>query len=1076
MFPNLVLRHCWATRLSSLRSTNSIGSHPATAGRPPPTPLFAACFSALRYAATLQTFPNHGSGEATARRQTHTYVGPQATENSNHPSDVEVSPHQSAIVVSGESEIRSQSSQSTYETGTDQSGILLDLGDGGEQFSGASGFWPSQPSKTKDDDSKLAEVAQEEHSSLAATQWQPVSLRSRVPPRKIDLSGVDPAGRWQATHVSHTPTHVDESFGNFRTVSSTPIRAILVEYMQKVEPWIEEFRREYKRFEHSDDDLRRLAEALEQTFDTDTTQYLQNRGFDPSDVVAWGWILDSSTGDLAAKRYVAWTAVLRNNSRPGVPLSIPLQILRAQYIGTIAYGQFLACMVQQAENPAINAQHKEPLDRHPTTGTHVTDGRGADEDTTDEAVAGDTGYTTLQHEWDLTSAMLLVVRLLRHARLVAPSTLPDIAKLTSRLLFVHHRRQHVHQRLCFMANRILSLVALPANRNPFLAVPHQQAAQVSLVKAMVALKPQIPINREGYRALIRVQLVHQKTEDEKAWANAKSQKWPPWRHDKTGMDERRELFGKESRASRLLRRMQEAGFTHGDWEHQAAILTGWDIDGSPTIQTRSILPTFGSNFTNFFAAKVSPNTSSALWEARINATRSVREAWACFLSFMKDRANQSKSDSFSAYAAMFEKLFARPVTTDRQSMEHALPGDGRETFPDPLSQSELIYIESEPPNVLQLYQYMRADGINPGGRLLARLIGQAHTLRDGFGYLQDSSFDEVKKDVLRYAYKYDNDFLELKLDATPPHVVAALVNLLCRSAREGSPPFAPSRDTWRDLKSHTADPQRYALDLLRRSRCKSTLAWNNALQGVLARITGDIKSSPHNRALVRRSSVTADTIEKIIKHMKKNRLQLTFMTFRVVCDFRRLRLLPPLWHWVPQKTLSSTKDLFMQVAFDDSKVLWSDMVSSQPLVTVPSPEDLRMMVEFLGFAEDLQGLLELAEWIHKHSQELRGGFEGRRLGEQMMRMTMMVMRMFLEGQWDSMSGNDDTTSVNPEQLQQVSEWCAALGWPEAQEVEGFKADRPAYLKRLRLLKRTMRRVSANHARMQQGHRTDGVNN
>ena len=1009
------------------------------------------------------------------RRQVHSHVRPAATKHDNLPSDTESSSYQSATtpvsVVS-----TPQLLQPSHDIGLDQTSILLDLGDGRQQFPGASGFWPHQPGNSKDNDSDLAEVAQEVRPSLTAARWQPLSLRSRVPPRKIDLSGVDPAGRWQATHVSHVPTHVDESFGTFRTVSSTPIRGILVEYMQKVEPWIEEFRREYKRFEHNVDDLHRLDEALEQTFNPEIIQHLQSRGYDPSDVVAWGWILDSSTGDLAAKRYVVWTAVLRERSRPDMPLTIPLQILRADHIGKIAYGQFMACMREQAERSAIIALNEEPRHRNPTADTHVAAEHDAEEDATDDDAADNTGSSRLQHEWDLTSAMLLVVRLLRHARMVSPSSLSNITALASQLLFMHHKRQHVHQRLCFMANRILSLVALPASHSPMLAVPHQQKAQISLVTAMVALKPQIPINREGYRALIRVQLVHQKTEDEKAWANAKSQKWPPWRHDKTGMDERRELVGKESRASKLLRRMQEAGFTHGDWERRASILAGWDIDGSPTIQTRKILPSFGTSFTNFFAAKAPPNTSSALWDARITATRSVREAWACFLSFTKDRANQSKSDSFNVYAAMFEKLFARPVTTDRQTMEHALPGDGRETFPDPLSQSELIYLETEPPNVLQLYQYMKADGIKPGGHLLARLVEQAPTLHDGFRYLQDSSFDEVKKDVLRNAHKYDNDFLELKLDATPPHTVAALVNLLCRSAREGSPEVVSGRETWRDLRSHAGDPQRYALDLLRRSRCRSTLAWNNALQGVLARITGDIKSSPHNRAIVRRSNVTADTIEKIVWHMKRNRLPLSFMTFRVVCNFRRLRLLPPLWHWVPQKTLSNTKDLFMQVAFDDSKVMWSQVMSSQPLVTVPSPEDLRIMVEFLGFAEDIEGLLELSEWIHRYSDELRGGFEGRRLGEQMMRMTMIVLRMFLEGQWDSMSGTNDTASIDSDQMQQVSEWCAALGWPEAQDVEGFKADRPAYLKRLRLLKRTRRRVIANHGRMQQGHGTDEDNN
>ena len=94
--------------------------------------------------------------------------------------------------------------------------------------------------------------------------------------------------------------------------------------------------------------------------------------------------------------------------------------------------------------------------------------------------------------------------------------------------------------------------------------------------------------------------------------------------------------------------------------------------------------------------------------ARITATRSVREAWACFLSFTKDRANHSKSDSFNAYAAMFEKLFAN-TSDDRYANRYSTPYLVTVAKPFRIlcrNRSSFI-IESEPPDVLQLYQYMR---------------------------------------------------------------------------------------------------------------------------------------------------------------------------------------------------------------------------------------------------------------------------------------------------------------------------------------------------------------------------------
>ena len=407
-----------------------------------------------------------------------------------------------------------------------------------------------------------------------------------------------------------------------------------------------------------------------------TLKYLNSRGYDAEDVVTWSWIVTSDHADKAIRRLIAVNEEKRSQGKAEVPRWVTLQLLRAQHINASAFTHLVSSLLESSASHPLLPDPAQPY--LPVAHPCPEDYRNT--------------------SWDSDSATLLMVRLLRHARLVNPAAIEDIATLACRLVLPHRQhRPEGFERLCYACNRILSLTSLPAGVRPFHSVAHQQRAQLTLVKAMMQQNPEVPLNREGYRALIKVQLAHEKLDEEKVWVEAQGEGWPPWPKAKLGIEQGIEYPGKESRAMTVLRRMREAGYAHHTWEKVASVLAGWDTDRSPTIQTRHILRIArGAPLPEAFPHKPSSPLVAELWAARVIATRSVREAWACFTSYCKTVDKPSRR--YEPYRAMFSKLIARQRTAQLGNKK-VLPGDAKETFPDPSSPRDLVYIESQPPTV-----------------------------------------------------------------------------------------------------------------------------------------------------------------------------------------------------------------------------------------------------------------------------------------------------------------------------------------------------------------------------------------
>ncbi|CAG8896922.1 unnamed protein product [Penicillium nalgiovense] len=115
-------------------------------------------------------------------------------------------------------------------------------------------------------------------------------------------------------------------------------------------------------------------------------------------------------------------------------------------------------------------------------------------------------------------------------------------------------------------------------------------------------------------------------------------------------------------------------------------------------------------------------------------------------------------------------------------MSHALPGDGREVHPEPASARDIIYVPTEPPNVDELLDQMRAQGLRPSGRFLGLLLQSAISLRSGLHYLQCSGLPSAQIEALSIVRAKPSKYHTLDLEAfheLSDLVFASFVKFLC---------------------------------------------------------------------------------------------------------------------------------------------------------------------------------------------------------------------------------------------------------------------------------------------------------
>jgi len=609
--------------------------------------------------------------------------------------------------------------------------------------------------------------AKKAHSNLKSTPNQERKRNSKQIPTPSEylsktlqkhVFGQQEHSSLRTFHYGSRKTHGRPS----RTIS---LQITLAEYIRLVDPLVSGYSSHATLSETGNN----LDTAIAHVFRPETYAYLVTRGYDVEDVVSWAWVLKSQDIRQAITRMLVLESDSQARQRTEIPVFIPLLLLKEHHLDAQSFRLLLVHalhLMSGQPSPPINSLYR------------------ARETIEEPSPAQSRPRITLG------TCVVIVDRLVRHARQVWPRALPTIATVFARFLTRPHAKkskksnmsqQKLDRGTTEKFNTCLWLLSMPTKVNPFRAASIQQQAQFELLKSMASQKPVLPLSRRGYQAIVAVQLAHKKTLAERQSAELKSPSWPPWKEEKLGMDAQRGNEGLQSRAMNVLAQMLEAGYSHRVWEKTSTILAGWDTDRSPTVQTRTLVPRPASLSS---ATDDGTDNYAAIWAARIRATRTVREAWACFLSYQ----DQGLPPNPTIYAEMCAKLIYRQMAIKRRFDEtgQALPGDGPEVHAEPASARDVIYVHTEPPTIEDLLQEMFSHGFRPSGRFLALLLRSAPTFRTGLDYLRHSELSQKQVAALCVVWGQPSDCpksLAKALGSIPDTVFVSFIKLLCTRSK-----------------------------------------------------------------------------------------------------------------------------------------------------------------------------------------------------------------------------------------------------------------------------------------------------
>jgi hypothetical protein len=340
-------------------------------------------------------------------------------------------------------------------------------------------------------------------------------------------------------------------------------------------------------------------------------------------------------------------------------------------------------------------------------------------------------------------------RLTRHARHSWPSALPSIADFL--IQFLPKVRPNWDgdmapsaNAITFMLNKAMYLLSEPTSIAPFKDVNFQEKAIIRILSAMAENDPPLQISREGYRAVVRIQLASGKTHSEQQWAALKALSWPPWKENRTDMDSEIGPENGISRARATLLRMKEAGYAPQSWEEIAGVYTGWDVDGTPTIQTRVFLPIWKEGEQSR-SDGMDQFHNASLWVARIKTTRTAQEAWACYLAYEDAQHPADQSVLLSILEKLHKedsRLRKLAVINDDQEQGHdeslrrLFPGDTKEVEPLPPSTHLYTYTRTSPPSAHDFYLRLQDHNVDMRDHCLAYLISNASSFKEGVAYLK----------------------------------------------------------------------------------------------------------------------------------------------------------------------------------------------------------------------------------------------------------------------------------------------------------------------------------------------------
>lgn len=310
-------------------------------------------------------------------------------------------------------------------------------------------------------------------------------------------------------------------------------------------------------------------------------------------------------------------------------------------------------------------------------------------------------------------------------------------------------------------NKAIELLSQATRIRSFLSYIYCEKAQFVILNKMSQLEPYLSISSRAYASLVKVQLANRQTPVEEDWVSLLSRSYPPVPEPKTRMDEHKDFEYGASRAVRTIQHMHMAGFSNPEWERVAMIYAGWEADGSVSIQTRKIIKSFPT---------IVDNPEAALGAARVDVARDIREAWYAFLQY-----EGNHPPHIWVYFAVFRKLASEHQRLQARESRHIPVTPGSRELSSPASSSmQRLYLPSEPPNFMQLYQRMKSSGVVPRGQLLGFLMSNSPSLEDTI---------EIWRHATGQTF-HDNFIDSVRMTDGSVHLdessFAGLVDVLCR--------------------------------------------------------------------------------------------------------------------------------------------------------------------------------------------------------------------------------------------------------------------------------------------------------
>ncbi|KAF2129865.1 hypothetical protein P153DRAFT_315201 [Dothidotthia symphoricarpi CBS 119687] len=660
---------------------------------------------------------------------------------------------------------------------------------------------------------------------------------------------------------------------------------------------------------------------------------------------------------------------------------------------------------------------------------------------------------------DWTTLKILAIRLLRHARKLWPESIPWIAALfTAEATKIHdgvHGLKPLSPQILSgvtqFCNAFLMLISLPTNVNPIKDSLYQEKAQFDVLQFMANCTPAITVTRTGFRSVTRVQLTHTKTTQEKEWAELKGPSWPPWKEDRTAMDEDKGYEFGASRASKILHRMYEAGYTARGWEDVAGIYAGWDTDLSPTIQTRTPLPHFSSQYRD------QRHLGHLLWAGRIRTTRTRREAWACFLAHESSGAPAHQE----VYMAMFEKLhhleikrsstaeFQPDVIQDPEQPAHVLlPGDMKEVSTDPTSPLHLVHLSESIPTYEQLCDRMCSKRIRPTKRFLAFLLDTCPDFGTVLRMLELAKLDYNGGIGHLLTGTHGNDS---SVHHIPGYLLAAFIRFLCRFSRHlhllpQTPGFvSPEQHAYR-FKLNRQYLLEYAYALLSHYQPHYRPAWTAFMEKVLFnKFDPELQLKDQNGNAMGQSTLQYRIIFEMVDKMANIGLDIDDVQFLLLCTVTRYSA--QLAHKGTTsiehaKHILSTGSPRLRAFFRNLVGANADTHTLNPAAKplpphVPGPAALHAYVRALGILRDYEGLYSFSTWLAKHHVEVTARAQAQHSGSKMLFRMLVALRAAMggwleEGQDKRPKAPQDIVLLVKRQIESVEEWG---GWPSQKYVQ-----------------------------------------